>query len=178
MVCGLQPNLHMLKNECSVTMKYFIREAGTKHQLLPPGLHQSLIAEMEIQTFKPPPNCRTFKSQFNPPTPLHLWDRIIIQAEITLIILHPDRMNPLLPTEANLNMAFDLNRTQLAPPGTWVLIFEVPTKKYTFAQNFVGGWYWEPAPYHYRCYTIYVRATHKERIIKIVELLPQTDEGL
>ena len=54
MVCGLQPNLHMLNNECSVTMKYFIREAGTKHQLLPPGLHQSLIAEMEIQTFKPP----------------------------------------------------------------------------------------------------------------------------
>ena len=35
---GLQPRLNRLDNECSALMKKFIREAGTTHQLLSPGL--------------------------------------------------------------------------------------------------------------------------------------------
>ena len=40
---GLQTHLKLLDNECSDKMKYFIREAGATHQLMPPGLHQYLI---------------------------------------------------------------------------------------------------------------------------------------
>ena len=46
MVCGLQPHLNILDNYCSALMKYFIREAGDMRQLVPPGLHQSLIVKI------------------------------------------------------------------------------------------------------------------------------------
>ena len=37
-VCVLQPLLHMLENERSTLMKYFIWEEGSTHQLVSPGL--------------------------------------------------------------------------------------------------------------------------------------------
>ena len=72
---GLQPRLNRLDNECSALMKKFIREAGTTHQLLSPGLQWALISEREIQTFK----CHLIAglSSCNPKFPLRLWDRLI-----------------------------------------------------------------------------------------------------
>ena len=60
----------------------------------------------------------------------------------------------------------------MAPLGTRVLIFEVPTKRRMFANHGVEGWYWGTYPEHYWCYTVYVSATRSERIINTVDFFP------
>ena len=72
---GLKLRLHILDNECSTLMKNFIREAGATHQLVPPGLHQALIADREIQAFKA--HLIAGLSSCDPKCFLRLWDCLI-----------------------------------------------------------------------------------------------------
>ena len=72
---GLQPCMHILNNECSCLMHKFIREAGETQQLVPSGLHQALISEREIQTFKV--HLISGLSSCDTNLPLHLWDCLI-----------------------------------------------------------------------------------------------------
>jgi hypothetical protein len=44
-------------------------------------------------------------------------------------LMRPSRTNPRLSGEAQLNGAFDYNKTPLAPPGTKVLIHETPNRR-------------------------------------------------
>ena len=44
-VLGLQHFLHIMDNECSAGMKGFIHRFGSKNQLVPPGLHRTLMDE-------------------------------------------------------------------------------------------------------------------------------------
>ena len=48
----LRQHLDMLENECSALTKEFIRKYGATHQLVPPELHQDLISERSIKTYK------------------------------------------------------------------------------------------------------------------------------
>ena len=106
----------MLDNECPGGLKTFLREASVKFQLVPPYLHHTNAAERAIQTYKD--HLSAGLSSCDPNVPLHLWDRLIPHATLTLNLLRPSRLNPRLSAEAKLNGAFDFNRTPLAPPGT------------------------------------------------------------
>ena len=65
---------------------------GIDYQLVPPGVHRRNAAERAIRTFK---NhfiaglCSTDKN-----FPLHLWDQLVPQAELTLNMLRGSRLNP------------------------------------------------------------------------------------
>ena len=112
----LNPQYQMLDNECPGGLKTFLREASVKFQLVPPYLHRTNAAERAIQTYKD--HLIAGLSSCDPNFPLHLWDRLIPHATLTLNLLRPSRLNPRLSAEAQLNGAFDFNRTPLAPPGT------------------------------------------------------------
>jgi hypothetical protein len=77
-----------------------------------PHVHIQNAAELVIQTFK---NhfvailCATDK-QF----PLHLWDRLIPQAVLTLNLLRQSRVSPKISAHAQLQGPFDYNTTPLA----------------------------------------------------------------
>eukprot|EP00978_Attheya_sp_CCMP212_P042396 scaffold257717_cov58-Attheya_sp.AAC.1 len=75
----------------------------------------------------------------DPDMPLHLWDKLLPQALITLNLLHGSRMNPKLSAHAQVYGAFDFNRTPLAPPGTKVLGHEKPEVRGTWAPHAVDG---------------------------------------
>jgi hypothetical protein len=64
------------------------------YQLVPPGLHQQDAAERAIHTFKNHfiAGLCTTDSQF----PLILWDRLVLQALITLNLFRTSRINPRL----------------------------------------------------------------------------------
>ena len=128
----------MLDNECTGGLKKFMQQEGVNFQLVPPHSHRTNAAERAIQTFKA--HLIAGLSSCNPNFPLHLWDRLLPQATLTLNLLRPSRINPRLSAEAQLNGAFDFNRTPLAPPGTKVLIFETPTQRRTWAPHGVDGW--------------------------------------
>ena len=108
----------------------------------------------------------------NPNFPLHLWDRLIPHATLTLNLLRPSRLNPILLAEAQLNGAFEFNRTPLGPPGTRFIVQETPDNRHTWAPHGVDRWYLGPAPDHYQFHRVYIPRTRAERIAKTVQFFP------
>jgi hypothetical protein len=167
---GLRPQAQRLDNEAPGPLQQFLRDAHVDFQLAPPHVHRRNAAERAIQTFKN--HFVAGLSSTDEQFPLHLWDRLLPQALLTLNLLRTSRINPQLSAHAQLFGAFDFNRTPLAPPGTRVLIHEKPAVRASWAPHGVPGWYLGPATNHYRCYRVYVSATHAERISDTVEFLP------
>jgi hypothetical protein len=134
---GLRPALHILDNECPKGLKTYIRNANATLQLAPPNLHRTNTAEKAIDIWK----CHFIAglSSVDPNFPMHLWCRLIAQATTMLNLLRPACLNPRLSAEAQLNGAFDYNRTPLAPPGTKVLVHETPANRRTWDPHGVGG---------------------------------------
>jgi hypothetical protein len=151
---GLKPRLQRLDNECSTLLKDYMHANQVDFQLVPPGIHRRNAAERAIRTFK---NhfiaglCSVDKN-----FPIHLWDRLIPQAEITLNLLRGSRINPKLSAWAQVNGTFDFNRTPLGPPGCRVVAHEKPAKRKTWAPHGLDGWYVGPALDLYRCHTIWI----------------------
>ena len=77
--------------------------------------------------------------------PLAEWDRLLVQSELTLNLLHTSRVNPKLSAYAYLFGNFDFNKTPLAPPGTKVLIHKKTKVCGSWDYHGVEGWYVGPS---------------------------------
>jgi hypothetical protein len=89
---GLKPKLMKLDNEASKLLKTYLHQQYITFQLVPPYSQRRNSAERAIRSFKDQliaRLCSTDKS-----FPLHLWDRLLPQAVITLNILRTSRINP------------------------------------------------------------------------------------
>jgi hypothetical protein len=85
MARGLKPKLMKLYNEASKLLKDYLHQQDITFQLVPPYSHRRNSAEPAIRSFKDhliAGLCSTDKS-----FPMHLWDRILPQAVITLNML-------------------------------------------------------------------------------------------
>ena len=167
---GLRPQLHRLDNECSAALKQFLKEEAIDYQLVPPGVHRRNAAERAI---------RTFKNHFiaglcsvDKDFPLHLWDKLLPQAELTLNLLRGSRINPKLSAHAQLNGLYDCNRSPIAPPGIRVLVHVKPHDRTTWSPHGEDGWYIGPALESYRCYNVWVWATRSTRICDTLSWFP------
>ena len=167
---GLHPRLQRLDNECSEPLKQFLRDQDIDFQLAPPGIHRRNAAERAI---------RTFKNHFiaglcsvDKHFPLHLWDRLVPQAVLTLNLLRGSRLNPKLSAWAQLYGHYDFNRTPIAPPGIRVLVHDKPANRSTWSPHASDGWYVGPALDSYRCYTIWMFDTRAERITDTLSWFP------
>jgi len=167
---GLKPKLQRLDNECSQILKDFMDEEDIQFQLVPPGIHRRNATKRAI---------RTWKNHFiaglcstDPDFPMNLWDRLVPQANLTINLLRGSRMNPKLSAYAQVQGAFDYNRTPLAPPGTRVLVHEKPNNRESWAPHGVDAWYIGPALESYRCYLTYIWETKAERITDTLEWFP------
>jgi len=159
-----------LDNECSNALKDYMTEQNIDYQLVPPTVHRRNSAERAI---------RTFKNHFvaglcsvDRDFPMHLWDKLLPQAELTLNILRGSRLNPKLSAWAQLNGTYDFNRTPIAPPGTRVLVHEKPATRDSWAPHAIDGWYIGPALDSYRCYTVWIQETRAERICDTISWFP------
>ena len=121
---GLAPQYQMLYDECPGSLKQFLIDSSVKFQLVPPHLHCTNANKRAIQTYKD--HLVAGLSSCDPKLPLHLWDRLIPHATLTLNLLRPSRLNPRLSMEAQLNGAFNYNRTPLAPPAPATLSMKHP----------------------------------------------------
>jgi hypothetical protein len=89
---GLKPKLMKLDNEASKLFKTYLHQQNITFQLVPPYSHRRNAAEREIRSFKDhliAGLCSTDKS-----FPMHLWDRLLPHAVITLNMLRTSRINP------------------------------------------------------------------------------------
>jgi hypothetical protein len=160
-----------MDNEASAALKQFLHSKDIQFQLVPLHVHRQNAAERAIQTFK---NhfiamlCSTDKKY-----PIHLWDRLIPQAVITLNLLRQSRLNPKLSAHVQLHGLFDYNKTPLAPPGTKVIMHEKPDHRGSWSPHGLNGWYIGPAMEHYRSHRVYCSTTGHERISDTVDFFPK-----
>jgi hypothetical protein len=95
-------------------LKHFFTTNDVEFQLVPPHCHRRNAAERAIQTFKE--HFVAGLSSVDPSFPLHLWDRLLPQAEITLNLLRSSRLHPQLSAAAHFHGIMDYNKTSFAPP--------------------------------------------------------------
>ena len=167
---GITPKVLVLDNEVSNLLKQYISSTGGSLQIVPPNQHRAKAAERAIRTFK-----NHFISTLcscDPLFPMHLWDRLLDQAVITLNLLRTPTINHRLSAYAQLHGSFNYLATPLGPPGTKVIIHEKPKSRGTWAPHGVEGWYLGPAMDHYRSYHMYVPSTKSTRVADTLVWLP------
>jgi hypothetical protein len=95
-----------------VIQSYFT-ENDMKYQLV--YCHRRNAAENAIRTFKE--HFVAGLSSVDPDFPMHLWDFLLPQAEITLNLLRTSRLHPQLSLAAHFHGLIDYNKTAFSPPG-------------------------------------------------------------
>jgi hypothetical protein len=169
-VKGFKPKLQTLDNEASAALKNLFTVNDIAYQLVPPHCHRRNAAERAIRTFKE--HFVAGISSVDPSFPMHLWDRILPQAEITLNLLRTSRLHPQLSAAAHYHGLVDYNKTAFAPPGCKVIAHEKPRKRLTWAPHGQHGYSLGPAMHHYRCQNVYISTTASERIVDTLEFFP------
>jgi hypothetical protein len=130
---GLTPKLMKIDNEASKLLKTYLHQQNIIFQLVPPYSHRRKSAERAIRSFKDhliSGLCSTDKS-----FPMHLWDRLLPQAVITLNMLRTSRINPKLSAATPIYGQYDFNRAPMAPPGTRIIAHETPHRRSTWAPH-------------------------------------------
>jgi hypothetical protein len=82
---GFKPKLQTLDNEASTSLKNYFTVNDIAYQLVPPHCHRRNAAERAIRTFKE--HFVAGLSLVDPSFPMHLWDRLLPEAYITLNLL-------------------------------------------------------------------------------------------
>ena len=160
---GIFPKHHILDNECSTELKTVIKNNKMTFQLVPP--HRN-IAEKAIQTFKD--HFISILCGADKMFPLHLWDRLLRQAEHTLNMLRPSRMTPTISAYTYLWKQHDYNANPFAPLGCKVEAHLVPSIRESWAPHTASGFYIGNAWDHYRCHEIYITDTRHARVCNTV----------
>jgi hypothetical protein len=109
---GFKPKLQTLENEASTALKNFFTTNDVEYQLVPPHCHRRNAAERAINTFK-----EFFfagLSAVDPDLPLHLRDRLLPVAELTLNLLWTSIQHPQLSATAHYHGMVDYKK-QLFP---------------------------------------------------------------
>ena len=104
---GLRPWLQRLDNEASEALKEHITSNDVDFHLPPSHIHRRNATERAIQTFKN--HLIAMLSSCDQQFTMNLWDQLIAQAQITLKILCPPRLNPRLFVYAQLEGAFNFD---------------------------------------------------------------------
>jgi len=158
---GFKPQLHRLDNEASNILKDHLHEEEIDFQLAPPNNHRRNPAERAIRTAKN--HLIAMFCSCDPNFPMHLWCRLLPQANITLNLLRGSRVNPKLSAYNQVHGPFDFNRTPLAPPGTFVLGHKKPSARGSWDPHAADSWCIGPALDSYRCYTVWTIKTRAMR---------------
>ena len=90
--CRITPKHHILDNKCSAQFKQAIKANNMTYELTPADDHSRNIVEKAIQTFKD--HFIAILCGTDDVFPMHLWDRLLPQAEMTLNMLRPSRLVP------------------------------------------------------------------------------------
>jgi hypothetical protein len=167
---GFKPKLQTLDNEASSALKNFFTTHDVEYQIVPPHCHRRNASERAIHTLKE--HFVAGLAAVDPYFPLHLWDRLLPQAEITLNILPTSRQHPQLSAAAHYHGLIDYNKTAFAPPGCKIIAHKKTAKRRTWAPHGHHGYSLGPAMNHYRCQTVYISATASERIVDTLEFFP------
>jgi hypothetical protein len=103
---------------------------------------------------------------------MHLWDRLLPQAEIALNLLRTSCLHPQLSPAAHYHGLVDYNKTAFSPPGCKIIAHEKPGKRRAWAPHGKHGYSLVPAMHHYWCQNVYISTTAIEPIVDTLEFFP------
>jgi hypothetical protein len=129
---GFKPKLQTLDNEASTDLRNFFTVNDIAYQLVPRHRHRRNAAERAIRTFKE--HFVAGISSDDPSFPIHLRDRLLSHAEITLNLLRTSRLHPHLSSAAHYHGLVDYNKTSFTPPGCKIIAHK-PGKCRTWATH-------------------------------------------
>jgi hypothetical protein len=164
---GFKPKLQTHDNEASATLKNYFTFNNIAYQLVPPHCHRHNAAERAIRTFKE--HFVAGISSVDPSFPMHLWDRLLSQSEITLNLLRTYRLHLQISAAAHYHGLVDYNKTAFAPLGCKIAQ-EKPGKRRTWAPHGQHGYSLGPAMHHYRCQNVYISTAASDPIVDTLEL--------
>jgi hypothetical protein len=167
---GFKPKMQTMDNEASAALKKYFTEKEMSYQLVPVHCHRTNAAEIAIRTFKE--HFKAGLDTVDPDFPVHLWDRLLTQAEITLNILWASRLHPQLSAAAHYHGLIDYSKTSFGPPGCKLIAHEKPAQRRTWAVYGQPGWSLGPTMKHERCQNMYITATPIERIVNTHKFSP------
>jgi hypothetical protein len=145
-VKGFKPKLRTLDNEALTALKNFFTVNNMAYQLVTPHCHRRNAAERAIRTFKE--HFVAGFSSVDPSFPMHLWDRLLPQAEITLNLLRTSRLHPQLSAATHYHGLVGYNKTAFAPPGCKFFAHEKPGKWRAWAPHGQHVYSRGPAMHH------------------------------
>jgi hypothetical protein len=163
---GLFPTEHILNNECSDQFKKQIKLNNMTYQLIPPHDHRRHRVDKAIQTFKD--HFISILCGLDASFPLHLWDRLLVQAEHTLNMVHPAWMLKAVLAYTYLYEQHDYNSHPFAPLRCKVEAHVVPEIWETWAPHTTSGYYIGNAMEHYCCHNVYISNTKSMRVCSSV----------
>jgi hypothetical protein len=169
-VKGFKPKLQTLDNAALAALNNFFTINDIPYQLVPPHCNRRNAVKRAIRTFKE--HFVAGLSSVDPFFPMHLWDRLLPQAEITLNLLWTSRLHPQLSAAAHYHGLVDCNKTVFAPPGCKIITHKKPGKRRTWAPHGQHGYSLGPDMHHYRCQNVYISTTASECIVDTLELFP------
>jgi hypothetical protein len=140
------------------------------YQLVPQHCHRTNAAERAIRTLKE--HFKSSLAKVDPAFPIHLWDRLLPQAEITLNLLRSSILHPQLSAAAHYHGLIDYNRTAFGPPGCKIIAHEKLSQGCTWAAHGQPGWSLGTAMHHYCRQNVYITATASERIVDTLDFFP------
>ena len=165
---NITPKKHVLDNEVSEAMKELIRsQYHMQLELVPPGCHRRNAAEVAIRNFKA--HFLSILAGAADDFPMHLWDCLLPQAEITVNLLRQSNATPTVSAYAHMSGPFDYNKMPLAPMGCQVQVHEKTDKRGTWAFHSVDGWYIATSPEHYRTHKCHIKETKSDRFSDTVQ---------
>ena len=113
---GHEVKYYIMDNECSQDLQRALKNNDLEYQLVPPNQHRRNAAERAIRTFKN--HLLAGLATCDPQFPVHKWDRLLDQAELTINLLRNSRVNSSLSAHAYLHGIHAFNKVPLASPGT------------------------------------------------------------
>ena len=163
---GLKIKKQVLDNEASEEYKNAIKEKGIEYELVPPGQHRRNIAERAIQTFKS--HFIAILCGVDDAFPLHLWCRLLPQAELTVNMLRQSNVTPKISAFAHVHGVHNFMRKPFAPMGCAVMAHIKPDKQGSWDPRAIKAWHVGTSMEHHRCFIVYSPATKATRIADTV----------
>jgi hypothetical protein len=108
----------------------------------------------------------------DPDFPLHLWGRLLPQAEMTLNLLRKSEQHLQSSSAAYYHRMVNYNKTAFDPRGYKIIAHEKPSQQIAWTPHDQHGYSLGPAMHHCRCQTFYISSTASEMIVDTLEFFP------
>ncbi|KAL7503578.1 hypothetical protein ACHAXN_001353, partial [Cyclotella atomus] len=139
----------MLDNEISKDYEKAIEKHGMDVERVPKEAHKRNAAEKAIQTAKN--HLKAILAGCDASFPMHLWDRILPQAELTCNLLRPaNATNPNISAYQYVNGNHDYDKHPLHPLGCKVQAFNDTKTRRSWEENSKDGYYVGTSLKHHR----------------------------